>query len=107
MHYSKHLYLSTGLKQKQGKIICKLEQGKFQLSIHLIVLSKNEKNQLEIINSVLLLQKEFPKEDYFVVGIGENYEGAIELVEKITKEVYDKTKGADIRAFITKREQDG
>ena len=54
-----------------------------------------------------LLQPDFPKKDFFVVGIGKGFEETLELVEEITKEVYNKTKGADIRGYILKKEQEG
>lgn len=106
MRYYRHIYLAEGLEKKKDKIIKKLENNKFQVSIHLIVLPQNEKNHLEIINSVLLLQPDFPKEDYFVVGISKSYDDALELVEKITEEVYHETKGTDIRSYILKKEQE-
>ena len=39
--------------------------------------------------------------------IAKEYEEALELVEEITKEVYNETKGADIRSYIIKKEQEG
>lgn len=56
MRYYKHLYLMEGLEKKKDRIIRKLEENKFQVNIHIITLSQNEKNHLEIYNSVLLLQ---------------------------------------------------
>ena len=106
MRYYKHLYLMEGLEKKKGRIIRKLEENKFQANIHIITLSQNEKNHLEIYNSVLLLQPDYPHEDFFVVGIAKGYEDAVELVEQIVQEVYNETKGADIRSYILKKEQE-
>lgn len=106
MKYYKHLWLSEGLEKKKDNIIKKLDHNKVQISIHLIVLSANEKNHLEILNSVLLLQPGFPKEDYFVAGIAKSYDDALEMVEKITEEVYHNTRGTDIRSYILKKEQE-
>ena len=104
MRYYRYLYLSEGLKKKKDRIIAKLEKKKFQMDIYLITLSCN--NQLEIWNSVLFLQPSFPQTDHFVVGITKGYEEALELVEQITKEVYNETKGADIRSYILNKEQE-
>ena len=106
MQYYRHLYLMEGLEKKKEKIIRKLEDNKFQPNIHIITLAQNEKNHLEIYNSVLLLQPEFPKDDFFVVGIAKGYDDAVELVEVIAQEVYNETKGADIRSYILKKEQE-
>lgn len=107
MRYYRHLYLAAGLEKKKDKIIEKLNRNKFQVSIHLVVLSENEKNNLEILNSVLLLQPDYPKDNLFVAGITKSYDEALELVEKITQEVYDETKGTDIRKYILDKEQEG
>lgn len=106
MRYYRHLYLTEGLEKKKDKIIAKLEKNRFQVSIHLIVLSANERNQLDIINSVLLLQPDYPKENLFVVGIAKSYDDALELVEKIAGEVYDETQDANIRNYLLAREQE-
>lgn len=106
MRYYKHLYLMKGLEKKKEKIIRKLEENKFQMNIYIITLAQNEENHLEIYDSILLLQPSFPHEDFFVVGIVKGYEDALDLVEEITQEVYNETKGADIRSYILKKEQE-
>lgn len=106
MRYYKHLYLMEGLEKKRAKIIKKLEENKFQRNIHIITLAQNEKNHLEIYNSILLLQPDFPHDNFFVVGIAKGYEDAVELVEVITREVYNETEGADIRSYILEKEQE-
>lgn len=106
MRYYKHLYLAEGLAKKKEKIIRKLDANKLQMNIHVIVLAGNEKNQLEIYNSMIFLQPDFPQDDFLVVGIAKGYEDAIEIVEEIVQEVYNETKGADIRSYILEREQE-
>ena len=105
MRYYKHLYLAEGIRKKE-KVIRKLEKNQLQMNIHIITLSQNEEDQLEIYNSMISLQPEFPHDDFFVVGIAKGYEDAVEMVEEITQEVYNKTKGADIRSYILEREQE-
>lgn len=106
MKYYKHLYISEDLKKKKDKIIRKLEQNKLQLNIQLIILPKSNHNQLEIINSQILLQPSYPKKDLFVVGIVSSHDDALEFVENIAREVYESTDNADIRNYILKKEQE-
>lgn len=106
MKYYKHLYLSEGLRKKKKKVIRKLDKKKFQLDVYLITLAAEEKNQLEICRSLLLLQPAYPQKEYFVVGIAKGYEEALELVEQIAAEVYNETEGADIRSYILRKEQE-
>lgn len=107
MRYYRYLYLTEGLEKKKKRIIQKLEKKQFQINMYLILLSESAGHQLEIINSLLFQQKNYPAENYFVIGLAKSHEDALEIVEKITQEVYDKTRGTDIRSYILKREQDG
>lgn len=106
MKYYYQLYMDEHIKEQSEKIIKNLENDKWQLEKYLIALTKNEANHLEIFNAVLLLQKAIQKEDVFVVGLANSYAGALELVEKITQEVYDETNGVDIRNYILRKQRE-
>ena len=106
MMYYHALYMSEELIQKKAEIIEKIENDKWQMETYLIVLAKNEINHLEYFHSVLLLQKSISKDDLFVVGIANGELGAMELIEKITQEVYDETKGTDIRNYILQKQKE-
>ena len=71
----------------------------------LITLAQGRQNELEFFSTLLLQQKIFHPEDLFVVGVASGYEEALELIEEITDDVYQKTKDAKIREYIT-QEQD-
>lgn len=100
------LYLDDKLVHTKDKVLSKIENDEWQSEKYLITLTKNEKNHLEVFHSVLLLQKAISKEDLFIVGIASGYIEALELVEKITQEVYDETMGTDIRTYILRKEQE-
>lgn len=105
MQYYKYLYLTDGLEKKKEKMIRKLEAGKLQLDVHVITLAVNERNQLEIYNTIQFKQPSFPYHDLFVVGIARGYDDAVELVERIVTEVHEKTGTCDIRSYILEKEQ--
>ena len=63
-------------------------------------------NQLEIYNSAVFQQSSFPQKDRFVVGLTKGYDVALELVEEITRTVYNETRGADIRSYLLKKERE-
>ncbi len=106
MKYYKDLYIGEKLEKKKEKIISRLERGKLQNDIHVIVLPRETSNQLEIYNAALFLQPDFPNDDFFIIGIVKGYDSAIELVEEITQEVYNSRKDANIRTYILEREQE-
>ena len=106
MKYYYALYMDDKLLPKKKQILRKLEKREWQFEKYLIVLTQNERNHLEFYNSVLLTQKGMEQENLFVVGIASGYEEALELVSKITQEVYDETKETDIRNYILKKQQE-
>lgn len=106
MKYYHNLFISEGLKRKKEEILLKIDKNQFQFDKYVIVLSQNEKNHLDIYNSAVLLQKYHNQEGMFVVGIASGFDGALELVEKITQTVYNETKGTDIRGFLIKKQQE-
>lgn len=106
MKYYHNLYLSEELQQKKEEIIDKLENNKNQLNKYLIVITKNAANHLEFFDSILMKQNVFEQSELFVVGVAEGYPGALEVVEKITQEVYDNTKGTDIRQYLLDRQRE-
>ena len=106
MKFYKHLYISEDLKKKKEKILRKLKQNKLQLNVQLIALPQSPHDQLEIIESKVLLQPAYPKKDLFVVGLVSSYNDALEFVESIVREVYETEAHTDIRNYILKREQE-
>ena len=52
-----------------------------------------------------MLQEAISKNELFLVGIASGYTESLELVEKITQEVYDETSGVDIRNYILQKQQ--
>ena len=106
MRYYHALYVSQKLALRKTEIKHKIERGEWQLNKYLIVLTRNEQNHLEFFDSVLLLQKLFEKEDLFIVGIAEGHSGALEIIQKITEEVYRETGGTDIRNYILWKQQE-
>ena len=100
------LYISDSIREKRLQILKKIKYNKFQRDKFLIVLTKNEKNHLEFFDAMMLLQKTIVKEDLFLVGLADGYSGALELVQKITEEVYAETGGVDIRGYLLKKQQE-
>lgn len=100
------LYMDEKVIPMKKEILNKIQKDEWQFEKYLIVLSQNEKNHLEFYHSVLLLQKAVKKDDLFLVGIASGYQEALDLVEKITQNVYDETNGTDIRNYILNKQQE-
>jgi len=99
------LYLDDISKSKKEEIINKILKCSIQFQVHLITLAKNEKNHLEIFDSNFLKQKRINYEDLFVIGIASSYHSALEIVEKLTQEVYDNTEDTNIRQYVLQKQE--
>lgn len=106
MRYYRYLYIQEELNAKKEKILKKLENKKFLMNLHLITLSQNPQNHLEIHSSKYLFQPGFPQEHLFIIGIVKGYDDALAFVERLTQEVYDATGQLDIRSYIMRKEQE-
>lgn len=105
MKFYYNLYVSDELKGKEQEIIYKLKRDQVQLNKYIIVFARNAKNHLEFYDSVLLLQKCWEKENLFVVGIADGYDGALHLIENIVNEVYEVTGDVQIRTYLSKQQR--
>lgn len=96
------LYMTEKARKKRYKIVWKVNHKAGMINTYLVTVPIKGKNQLEIINSSELLHKHFNLVTTYIVGIAIGHEDALELVEKIVEDVYEKTKGTDIRGFFRK-----
>lgn len=101
MRWYHKLYIGKTARNKRYKIVWKVKHRAGMLGVYLITLASNKENLLEILDSSLLLQPHYKKEDVFIVGIACGYEEAVEVVTKIIAELYNETGNFDIRQFLT------
>lgn len=106
MKYYKYLYTDQSVSKKKDRIIKKLEEKKIIVGYKLIVVSKGNNTQLEIIDPLLFLQPDYPEFNQLVIGIAKGYDSALEIVETIFRQVYDETGGTDIRSYILCKEME-
>ena len=100
------LYVSEELEKKKEKVCRKLLENKAQPSIYVITLAQGRQNHLEFYSSLLLKQHIYEDTPLFVVGIANGYDDAVYMIEQIVTEIYEKTKGTDIRGYIEKRQKE-
>ena len=100
------LYVSECWQEKKGKIIKRLADNRLQPQVYVITLAQGEQNNLEFFSSILLKQRIYKAAEIFVVGIAAGYDEAVSLVKDITEQVYKETGDADVRRFITLRQEE-
>lgn len=100
MKWYKNLYLGETAKKHKTLIMWKIKMRKFQPGMHLVTLATNPENLLDILPAYVLLQKHYPTENLFVVGMAGNRQEALSLIQTIVNDVYQATGGFDIAAYM-------
>lgn len=103
MEWYRDLYAGESILHRQEKIKWKIMHNAGMLFVYVITLAANKKNLLDIIPSRELLQKAFPKQELYIIGLAGNYEEALELAGHIVSDVYRATGGFDIRGYIEQK----
>lgn len=104
MVWYKYLYTDESITRKKEKIIWKIRHNAGQIDMYVITLSQSAGGLLEIISTIRLMQKAYPKEELFVVGLARGYEQASELACRIIMEVYDKTGGFRVKDYLLEKQ---
>ncbi len=107
MTWHDDLYVGESIIHKTDKIKWKICHNAGQLNIYVITLASNEKNLLDIIPARELLQKGYPKQNLYIVGLAKGYDEAVEVAASIIDLVYQKTGGFAVRSYLTGTHQAG
>ena len=100
------LYVSENWVNKKKKIMKKLKENRLQPEVYVITLAGGMQNNLEFYSSMLLKQHLFEKKELFVVGIADGYMDALDMVERITEDVFRETGDAKIRRYLLARQDE-
>ena len=104
MVWYKYLYADESIIRKKEKIKWKICHNAGQLNMYVITLSQSRNNLLEIISTLELMQKAYPRERLFVVGLAKGYDTACELACRIVLEAYEATGSFDVKAYLRARQ---
>lgn len=100
MKYLKDVYIDKMLKPIQKKILEDLHQGKTEPAFQIIVMSSLPEDLLEIYPGYWFVQHFLKEMDLTVVGIAATKKSAQKMVGTIVAEVYEKTGGTDVTAYL-------
>lgn len=107
MEFYSDLYISDSLKKKRNKLIRDIKHKKASANIYVITLPFCDHNQMEFYSASMLKQGVFDKEDLFVIGIADGYDGAKDLIPHIFDDVYTITNDQDVRRYLEDSRQKG
>ena len=100
MIWSEKVYLGADAKKHYKRIKWKVMHNVTQIDIFLLILPLKYGQHLQLVHSIELRQKEWPKEDICVVGIASSKLEGLELIEQITSEMYQKIGVIDYYKFF-------
>lgn len=106
MTWYEDLYVGESIIHKTSKIIWKIRHNAGVLNIYVIALASNENNLLDIIPAHELLQKGYPKQQLYIVGLAKGYDEAVEVAAAIIAEVYQKTGTFAVRKYLIKKSRE-
>lgn len=110
MIWYEKLYIGESISKKRAKlrrIKKKVNRNAFLWNIFLIVLCRYGSSLLEIIPARELCQKNYPKQDLYIVGIAKGYQEALETAAKIVTDVYKKTGGFQVKSCLMQQKKAG
>lgn len=105
MIWYKEFYAGESIERKKEKVKWKVLHNAGQLDVYVIALSGNPRNMLDIISAKELMQKAYPKQGMFVVGVDKGYDNAIDLAGKIIMDVFQETGNLNVRDYFLERQQ--
>jgi len=100
LKWFKNLYIGDTANKQKNRIIWKVNHGVGVWDIYLITLASNPDNLLDIISANMLLQKPIRRRCPLIVGLASGHEEALQLVEQIISDVYQKTGAVAVRQYI-------
>ena len=100
MVFVKKLIVGESLKNKKQKIMWKIRHNSGMFDVFVITLSSNKDNLLDIINSSVLMQKYYPKDNMIIVVIAKGYDEAVDIVGRIVEKVYKETGSFNVREYV-------
>ena len=100
MRYAVNLYTTEKTKKTLPRILHKLGSGRLQPGIWLITIASNEKNLLDMFQSIYYMQPMFAHLNPDIVGIAESEDAAKELLIRMTEDMYRETGNFDVRTYF-------
>ena len=100
MKWAKKLIYGEEAGKKRTGYVMKLKMGKGIFGLSAIVVNSNSPNQMEIIDTKLLMWKKYPKEDLILIGLALGEDEANEVVEKIANRSFEETGTYDLKAYV-------
>ncbi|MCD8231644.1 MAG: hypothetical protein LUD14_07485 [Clostridiales bacterium] len=100
MTWDDQMYIGKGCRNRYRKLQNRISDGLSHPCVFLIVLGQSEHAVLEIIPSLFLLQKDYPREGLHVIGMGATRREAYLLAADIVAGTLALRGDTDVEAYM-------
>jgi len=100
MIWDEHMWIGKRCRGRSKMLQYRISNGLAHPGVFLLVLPQSEHAVLEIIPSLLLLQKNYPDENLRVVGMAATRGEAFSLAEQIIAGAFKDCGNADVEAYM-------
>lgn len=99
--WTSKLYIGKGINKKKNKVIASINNREAIYGVYCITFASHPDNLFDILNANELLFPHYTNTQTRIVGLARGKEEAIELVQDMLMEVYNKTGKFDVRTYFT------
>jgi protoheme ferro-lyase len=99
--WTSRLFVGDKIKKKKEKVIASINNREATFGVYCIAFASHPDNLFDILNANELLFPHYKKTEVRIVGIANGKEEAIDLVQNMLMEVYNKTGNFDVRSYFT------
>ena len=92
------LYVSRDIRNP-ARVKWKLRHNADQFSVYVIALAEGD-GQLEIYHCAFLQQKYYQKNPPYIVGIAGSYDGAVDIIIRMTEAALKENGNADLKQYL-------
>lgn len=103
LEWNQNLYISKRASRFSKRTIHRINQGKATPGVYVLTYPSNENNVMDIVSTVMLLQKTTRRRCPKILGLANGREDALELMQKILLETYEQTGNFHVKDYLESR----
>ena len=100
MEWSEQIYLDPKLEKHWKRIKWKIMHNVAQKEVYLLLLPLDGQGKLQMMSSLIFLQKNYPVRYYCIVGLASSKASGYEIITQITSEIYETYGKIDYNQFF-------
>lgn len=100
MKLNNKIYFCPNLEHKRNKVLSKIQEDKYKSTYYVITIPPKF-HQMELFRIILGEQHAFDITQHMLVGVAKDYDSGIELIQKISEDVYNSLGDLNYREFFS------